>query len=1585
MVAEEYRRALRSQGPRRLGGDYGSINTVPLEDELDLLRHGQGLRRRYGSLSASITDDMAARADRMLTEHAGLGAMLLQDLLESGVPDGLAAEQVADNDDGGFSFGFVGDVAGKLAGGALDALHFANEQVIKPVVRTASLVGESAYHELSRVLVTAGTVGLGIGNQSAPRSFGELVDRYQNYGDSNLVNLIQGQGEGMDMGTGYFVGGALDERTQGERRHEINGQTANVGRLLASNTVGSMYEPGEAVYDIVAGVSEFGAAVALDPLSWATRPLAGARVARRGFNTVFDDPATLDAAEDLTNWDRIRFHAGLVDDGRKRTIIAERTRDFLRRDLTKGRLNVRDGQVVRESIADRLAGASAYDIMQTWGRSPSRRFNLAVAARLGEAQTSDEVLEVMESLIKDGLVTERGFFSGPGYFVRDHLIASDNFVTNRLKFWTPEGRLAGISPTGSVHAEDLDTATMKYDSLLKQANVPRSTREEIFGEMLNVPNGSFNEMVKVHNRVMSEVATAVKRRGAKGSPLDTRAIEDLTPEQVKDLVAKGELEEVLDDDLVTLQRVAQREGADLDKIAKRAMDDLSGRFSEEFERLQRSAFRVFGLAEDGTKLNPSYAPRTELTSWNGTDTFDFVYPYPTATAELGSMSLTLPDPQTIRRAATKNSLARYVYTRKGWDTTTTIADSLTGKIFRPLALLRPAFMSREFIEGQLSLGANGYQSMLTNPVAFLTHAFNLGEDGWKEMFQARTLDDLKGAVGRRLAVGQKKLDPETGKYVDAWSDLLGEEWSSVTRKAHIVTTNAGGYFQRDTGKALSRMFDPVPFDQASKQNLVNWTKELGRLRASPEYVQMAKLNGDMDAWLDWAFNDEAGRRYVTKLVGESVEAGRVSFDDAVVELGDVVFRRLQDVTGGWDDEIMSVFADGHIPMPEHVRNGRLVQQDFSSMSDADHGFFNLLRRKFDEGHKPAYLKQEAVQPAVKEFNSQFLNGLKETIFNWAPSKFTRDPAFRERYIANSAELMDMAATDELRDLVLERAVQNLGIKRGGPEYLRLAEARTRAKGVEGVIGNLEDYADLVKGKSVDDVFSVVFEIENRSVGQDTFMSLVPFLDAWKESMGRWSRFAKDNPSFFIRGMAGVRELQNQGTFYTNDFGELVFAYPGSGALVQAINTLNGGRSGEFGLRMEGRVAGLNIATDSIGPGFGPLVQLPAALFRDPNLDGLRDIIAPFGVDVENPANIPQLVGSVLPAWMDKAITAFSKDYDPRAFNSSAAQFLDAFAMSGKYNLDDPEAVQQMVKDAERAARLTMFARSITQATAPTGPGAVVEVPVENAMRNVEWDPTSDPQGKWFSIHAIAADYHKLAEVYGWDTAGLKWFEMYGKEPFFISQGGSTSEGRELPVTKEGDRWYRQNQGIVEDYELVAGYFAPADPDAGLDFTAMDRQHSAGQRKSLSAKEQAQLAMATRTRAMWQAAVRQTADMPASQRDRVREQVKSALESAVPGWQNPVIAFPRAGDKIKELQRAAKDPRLAATPLARPLAAYFEARDVALATVREREGRPSATLAVKAAADVRAELREIGQSLQVRYPAFAGVWSNLLLSELEETE
>jgi hypothetical protein len=215
------------------------------------------------------------------------------------------------------------------------------------------------------------------------------------------------------------------------------------------------------------------------------------------------------------------------------------------------------------------------------------------------------------------------------------------------------------------------------------------------------------------------------------------------------------------------------------------------------------------------------------------------------------------------------------------------------------------------------------------------------------------------------------------------------------------------------------------------------------------------------------------------------------------------------------------------------------------------------------------------------------------------------------------------------------------------------------------------------------------------------------------------------------------------------------------------------------------------------------------------------------------------------------------------------------------------------------------------------------------------------------------------------------------------QAKSTSLGKELPTDEEGDRWMVANADVAEEHPLVAGYFAPLNEDASFDFSVFSNQAARGDRKSLTPDEQVRLATKARARAMWQNVKARTEGLPPKQRDMARAQAKAQLEAVHPGWEQDVLALPTAQDKMGELERAAKDPRLADAPLTAPLNKYLRFRKLALAGVRARTGDPTATLGRQDAAGQRQMLLHYGATLAQKHPSFLGVWSTLLKNELED--
>jgi hypothetical protein len=263
----------------------------------------------------------------------------------------------------------------------------------------------------------------------------------------------------------------------------------------------------------------------------------------------------------------------------------------------------------------------------------------------------------------------------------------------------------------------------------------------------------------------------------------------------------------------------------------------------------------------------------------------------------------------------------------------------------------------------------------------------------------------------------------------------------------------------------------------------------------------------------------------------------------------------------------------------------------------------------------------------------------------------------------------------------------------------------------------------------------------------------------------------------------------------------------------------------------------------------------------------------------------------------------------------------------------------------------------------------------------DWNPEIDPDGHWFGVGALASDYYRLLNTYGPEQANQKFFEMYGKEPFWISQA-KTRSLREMPVDTEGDRWMRRNEEFVSDYPVVAGFFAPTDEDAELDFSVYARQIANGDRQSLSPKEQAAEATKVRARAMWQAVKDRTENLPPAQRDHLRNQIRGQISDQYPGWDAPTPGLGQTlstGQKIEQLQLAAADPRMDDNPTTEPLRAYFALRESMLA---QAQARGLKTLSSDKVADLRAQLEQGGMLLQKAFPSFAGVWSGVLSREVE---
>jgi len=1447
-----------------------------LDDDIEMSALEQARQRRvaYQQLAGTFTGEQAARASALLRRHPNLSAGLMQALAQAPQPEEIE-QRLIEQDDGGifdrirdFGGDALGDVVDGVTGGAEWLLDQTYEKAIKPAIRGTFLIADTLAQEVvQRPLTSVLAMASGEGN---------LRENYNRYGDSALVNALQGDvdetAEGGLFGTGFFAGGQAGAESRNERTLQIRGRRADVGQAIAGATIGQFVDPGEGAYDLVAGISGFAVDVGLDPLAWltggASKAVTAARTLKAG-----------DAAD-------IMRAAGAIQGARRNTVLVEQASDFFR----------------SKDLLSKLAEADAYTIAKSWRQSKANRLDGDMIRRLGAASTEEEVAAHLLDAVAHGDVTQAGLLRGKGFFVKS------NPLTTRgpLKFLGPNGKLSGLAPTGVVSAgsaDELWESAEKMDSLLRQANVDEGFRRVIYNQMVDLDEGDFAGLFDITTDALDHVGRQLG-----------------------------------DGDLASLK-------------------DVAAKYRDELE-----AFREYGVDSWGDPIDVPFADRKLVQNFDG-QTVETIIPTPQMTSELNSLSLALPDVTDIRRAATKNALLRKVYTSKGWEVTADATRTITRDLFKPLAILRPAYVVRIGAEEQARLAAAHYDSIYNHPFRWL-------------MANVVNRDELKSLSGDNL------------EDVARVSDVIAKE--GTARLADKVASR-GRVFSVTSVKLNDDGF-------LLNDSYRGWRGELGQIAAADEGRKMAELRGNLTEFKDWAMTE--GRGSIERLARVNDEAASLldfgsDFDSWAAGLA----RRVEAKTAGFDEDIIQRIVDRSIPWEgARSKQGR----------NADAAFHAFLSGKARSGINPARVKVEHMADARIKMMDRAVDTLFDVLTARPTSRLARFPAFRQSMIRRGEELMDGLANDGLRREALEAFSKNMRLT--DDEFSRLAQAAQNAAGSKGVIETVADLDSIIVTKAAQDAKDLLFDVTKRGAAQDALVAVVPFLDAWKEVTLNWSRLLKENPAFFIRAQAGYQEMREQGRFYVNEYGQEVFRYPGGGFLSTFVDEMNQrggglqnvpmagvetvgrvltGDTPDFSVAPEAPLQGLNLIATGVGPGFGPVVQWAATAFGTPDTQRLREFIAPFGTgandDPEDLLNFGGVVGSLAPAWFRKVANAITEGgIDERQWNSTVGDAMRALVASGEY---DPGAdSDRLLEDAERYAHYLLLFRGTAQFAGPTGPNMSGEVKIEGAdTENADWDPENDPTGKWFALSTLRNDYFRLEETYGGDVAAEKFYDLYGLEPFYVVQGKTTSQGRELPVTEEGQRWMEANRDVVDQFPLIAGFFAPTAEADDFDFSVFSTQVLAGERKSLTPKEQQALANKARARAIWARVQSQTEMLPSALRDSARAQARGQLDALHPGWQMDVILQPSGGDKIMQVERLVREApeALDDNPLTQPLREYMALRARSLDLLRRRTGSPTATLGRSDAALERRQLMTAGLRLAQQNPAFMSIWSGLLKNELSE--
>lgn len=500
-----------------------------------------------------------------------------------------------------------------------------------------------------------------------------------------------------------------------------------------------------------------------------------------------------------------------------------------------------------------------------------------------------------------------------------------------------------------------------------------------------------------------------------------------------------------------------------------------------------------------------------------------------------------------------------------------------------------------------------------------------------------------------------------------------------------------------------------------------------------------------------------------------------------------------------------------------------------------------LQNAYTPEHPPV---QKVAVPDRPYVNATDEKKVIDTLFRWIgrnPSMFaTRRPFVTLRTWELIAEHYVHAAP-AVRKQIMDAAM-NAGV---GDRFTGFVDASLKARGwtkpqpVQAAL-TLDEITELSWSQAVEDTKDLFYDLTKGGAWQDGTRLVFPFADAWWEVLTRWTglmnpaRTGAQPLKLLRRGSQAFYGAESSGFFDTNDQGERVFTFPGTGTL---HNVLQGAG---MPFRFDPQVSAEQLTFVDFGdptlamrPGFSPFVQLSAGAARntlfDRNIlpDSMRHLYdRTFFGDFAPPASDDPFdtASLFLPTWARRVISRiYEGEYDDR-YGSTIGRVLNAYAASSPRDVAvDQEAAQDMIKQAQDVGSWIATVDIISSFITPAQPRNVVEL-IRTNENGAEVTK---------SIAALATDWYIIRDIYGQDQAIEMFQAMYGVDPLKLAPATWASEKR--PATSEAFRYLTEHPELETEMRYTLMGWLPED-DGEFDIDAYRRQKEQGTRENLSPQD-----------------------------------------------------------------------------------------------------------------------------------------------------
>jgi hypothetical protein len=790
-------------------------------------------------------------------------------------------------------------------------------------------------------------------------------------------------------------------------------------------------------------------------------------------------------------------------------------------------------------------------------------------------------------------------------------------------------------------------------------------------------------------------------------------------------------------------------------------------------------------------------------------------------------------------------------------------DWYNSSVFKPLALLKPAWTVKVVGEEQLRLISRGLVSAPLAPIQVIARVFgrSVGADEGGKL--RKGVDPLTPgeAAGGDWASDLAYLDSQTGinnvrtlrrKAINPgrWGkfDKTAPEYKQAAVRTIYQIIN-------DDVAVLLAKIDASDLTPLQKEQ--EFRKLADRLKNKDLKERLEKVVGQESHPFNNALrDDEVALEYVYYLRAalNQTLGGRVIADEASSALNwvqDIANKDLLNMianggkfttTNGKKmgfldaaaiarskakaDKVKKKMGDKEFDkIADDYINGKITEEDLAliaplfkeAQDDIVNGFFGTYIEDMPE------LVRGYVDPTfqLEKTYDKTINSMFTTLMTLPTNKLSRSPAFRRLYWKRVSETIEFLGKDARDEMV---TIANTALKeftKYDPKLAGYLKKINNAKfsGPAEAITDVKLYDKMIASDALTQTKKLLYDISERTVVGDSLRFAFPFLEAYLEIFKTWSDITNKaggknlvNLNKLVQSGSEPNPLADptgqRGFFYTNPVnGEEVFGYPGTG-LVQKwmFPEFEGtGVEAEFPVY----VSSLNLVAD-IMPGVGPIIRVPASYLRKqfPAEGKYNKLI--FG-DFTPPSGF--LNNAVpFPAWLKKFYQAYkqggtgSADLN-RMFNNTVIDTYKALIYAGAIDDSTPQGAEEGLQLATDYAQRIFMIRGASQLIGPAGAASPI------------WSVT-DKSGNAFFVEALADTYRDYKSAAQGDDyeATQRFIQEFGLDPTAML----TSKSRSVvarPATVFSADWARENKDLYEDFNTTAFYLTPTDVDNEFSYDA----------------------------------------------------------------------------------------------------------------------------------------------------------------------